>query len=81
MYPMLLQFFFQISLCDDYSLPVDNLGNKKRPNSIAVPSLTEWNITSPNEEKVILITLFDIGLSIVYFFQRLLLSPGFHLNA
>jgi hypothetical protein len=42
----------KISLCDDYSLPVDNLGNKKRPNSIAVPSLTEWNITSPNEEKI-----------------------------
>ncbi|EFA13582.2 hypothetical protein TcasGA2_TC015877 [Tribolium castaneum] len=41
----------QISLCDDYSVPVDNLGNRRRPNSIAVPSFTEWNIASPNEEK------------------------------
>ncbi|KYB29829.1 hypothetical protein TcasGA2_TC030888 [Tribolium castaneum] len=41
----------KISLCDDYSLPVDNLGNRRRPNSIAVPSFTEWNIASPNEEK------------------------------
>lgn len=50
---MTLNFFLlQISLCDDYSLPVDNLGNRKRPNSIAVPSFTEWNIASPNEEKV-----------------------------
>ncbi|XP_064215407.1 uncharacterized protein hwt [Tribolium castaneum] len=42
----------KISLCDDYSLPVDNLGNRRRPNSIAVPSFTEWNIASPNEEKI-----------------------------
>lgn len=42
----------QISLCDDYSLPVDHL-QKKRPNSIAVPSLSEWHVSSPEEEKVI----------------------------
>ncbi|KAF5285702.1 hypothetical protein FQA39_LY16508 [Lamprigera yunnana] len=41
----------KVSLCDEYSLPVDHL-NKKRPNSIAAPSLSEWNISSPNEEKI-----------------------------
>ncbi|KAF5297164.1 hypothetical protein FQR65_LT10063 [Abscondita terminalis] len=35
----------------DYSLPVDHL-NKRRPNSIAAPSLLEWNVSSPNEEKI-----------------------------
>ncbi|XP_044765213.1 uncharacterized protein LOC123321598 [Coccinella septempunctata] len=41
----------KISLCDEYSLPADYL-HKKRPNSIAVPSLSEWNPSSPNEEKI-----------------------------
>lgn len=43
--------FLQISLCEDYSLPVDHL-NKKRPNSIAVPISSEWNVSSPSEENV-----------------------------
>ncbi|XP_017782851.1 PREDICTED: uncharacterized protein LOC108567100 [Nicrophorus vespilloides] len=42
----------KISVCDEYSLPVDHL-SKKRPNSIAVPSLSDWNVSSPNEEKVL----------------------------
>ncbi|KAL3289823.1 hypothetical protein HHI36_023214, partial [Cryptolaemus montrouzieri] len=41
----------QIALCDEYSLPADHL-QKKRPNSIAVASLSEWNPSSPNEEKI-----------------------------
>ncbi|KAK5639008.1 hypothetical protein RI129_011500 [Pyrocoelia pectoralis] len=41
----------KVSLCDDYSLPVDHL-NKRRPNSIAAPNLSEWNVSSPNEEKI-----------------------------
>ncbi|KAJ8969633.1 hypothetical protein NQ317_009648 [Molorchus minor] len=45
-----------ISVCDDYSLPVDHLA-KRRPNSIAVPNpncnnFSEWNLSSPNEDKV-----------------------------
>ncbi|KAJ8938118.1 hypothetical protein NQ318_005917 [Aromia moschata] len=45
-----------ISVCDDYSLPVDHLA-KRRPNSIAVPNphcnnFSEWNLSSPNDEKV-----------------------------
>ncbi|XP_045481507.1 uncharacterized protein LOC123685721 [Harmonia axyridis] len=41
----------KIAVCDEYSLPADHL-QKKRPNSIAVPSLSEWNPSSPNEEKI-----------------------------
>ncbi|XP_018577851.1 uncharacterized protein LOC108916131 [Anoplophora glabripennis] len=46
----------KISVCDDYSLPVDHLA-KRRPNSIAVPNpncnnFSEWNLSSPNDDKV-----------------------------
>ncbi|XP_057652759.1 uncharacterized protein LOC130891778 [Diorhabda carinulata] len=46
----------KISVCEDYSLPVDHLA-KKRPNSIAVPNphsnvFNDWNLSSPNEERV-----------------------------
>lgn len=59
--------YFQVALCDDYSLPVDHV-NKKRPNSFAAPSLCEWNVSSPNEEQVsiILTRICKISISNIY---------------
>ncbi|XP_044729903.1 uncharacterized protein LOC123293222 [Chrysoperla carnea] len=42
----------KISLCDEYSLPLDHV-NRRRPNSAAAVTETKWNVESPTKsEKV-----------------------------
>jgi hypothetical protein len=44
--------FLQVSLCDDYSLPVDFV-NKRRPASAAATTSTvQWALPSPTVENV-----------------------------
>lgn len=48
---------FQISLCDDYSIPVDFV-NKRRPASAsAITTTVQWALPSPSIENVSL-TIF-----------------------
>lgn len=56
---------FQISLCDDYILPIDHL-NKIRPVSAAA-SVTHFVESSPNEEKV---SVHVKNLNFQYFHRR-----------
>ncbi|XP_060537281.1 uncharacterized protein LOC132708743 isoform X2 [Cylas formicarius] len=58
----------KISLCEDYSLPVDHLAQlaKKRPNSIAVSNncfisqnFSELIISSPEEEQVVVLDTYS----------------------
>lgn len=48
----ILLFCLQVSLCDDYSLPVDFV-NKRRPVSAATATSTvQWALPSPTVESV-----------------------------
>jgi len=58
MYIISSRLCLQVSLCDDYSLPVDFV-NKRRPASAAAAtSAVQWTLPSPTVENVSL-TLYE----------------------
>ena len=67
---MEIYFLLQISLCDDYSLPVDFV-NKRRPVSAAAATSTvQWALPSPTIEKVGFFSDLNI-ITIMYFVYKI----------
>lgn len=59
MYIISFHLCLQISLCDDYSLPVDFV-NKRRPASAAAAtSAVQWILPSPTVENVSDLTFYE----------------------
>lgn len=77
----ILLYLLQVSLCDDYSLPVDFV-NKRRPASVpaATTSVVQWALPSPTVETVSYLLFFLLWYKIAANIFIISLFPLWCLN-